>query len=155
MIVKMLKRLAFTALAAFLFFAATTVAQDKNRIVASPEAINSVKSSPAYAEVILRRTELQADLESFTPDYTEENPKIVDIRFELKLLIEANDRLFSVRPTEMSKLTLALGRMMVREIGLEVELHRLQRTYNADHPDVKRAKRKVDIYKAAIKEILG
>lgn len=130
-------------------------AQEKGRIDGSTETINSVKGSPAYAEVLLRRTELQADLESFAADYTEENPKVVDTRFELNLLTKANDRLFSVRPSELSRLTLALGKLIVREAQLEVELNRLQRAYNAEHPEVKRLKRKVDIYSASIKELLG
>lgn len=120
-----------------------------------PEHINSIKASPAYAEVLLRKTELSSDLESFVADYTEQNPKIIDIRFELTQLDKAIDRLYSVKPTELSKLTLALGKLLVRKAGLATELLRLQRSYNKDHPEVKRLTRRVEIYEASIKEILG
>jgi len=114
-----------------------------------------IRSSAAYAEVLLRKTELLAGLESILGDYTEQNPKVIDLRFEIGILSKEIDRLFAVRPSETSKLSSALGKMIVRKAELESDLHRLQRTYSADHPDVKRMKRKVEIYAAAIKEILG
>lgn len=118
---------------------------------AAPEA----KSSPAYAEVLLKKTELQADLESLLVEYTEDYPKIKEIRFMLELIQKESQRLTSVKPSDTSKLTLALGKLIVRKIELETDMWGLQRNYKDEHPDVKRAKRKVDIYKAAIKEILG
>jgi uncharacterized protein involved in exopolysaccharide biosynthesis len=42
-----------------------------------------IKASPAYAEVLLRKTELLADLESLLPDYTEASPRVTDLRAEL------------------------------------------------------------------------
>ena len=116
--------------------------------------VGPIRSSPAYAEILLRRTELKADLESLLADYTEANPKIIDIRFELSLLEKSIERVFSVRPTDTGKLTLALGKLIVRKAALESDLARLNRTYNKDHPEVKRARRKVEIYEAAIKEVL-
>ncbi len=135
--------------------AGAVIAQDKGRPSGSPETINSIKGSPAFAEVLLRRADLRSDLESFLPDYTEQNPKIIDIRFELAELDKALDRLYSVKPTELSKLTLALGKMLVRKAGLETDLARVKRSYNDDHPDVRRLKRRLEAYDAAIKEILG
>jgi uncharacterized protein involved in exopolysaccharide biosynthesis len=120
-----------------------------------PEAINSVKSSPAFAEVMLRKADLRSDLESLLPDYTEQNPKIIDIRFELSELDNALDRLFSVKPNELSKLTLALGKMLVRKAGLATELAHAKRSYNDEHIEVKRLKRRLEAYDTAIKEILG
>ncbi len=117
--------------------------------------VGPIRSSPAYAEAILRKTELQAELESMLPDYTEENPKVIDARFEIGVLTKDIDRLFGVRPTETSKLTEALGKLIVRRAAVATELHRLMRSYNKDHPEVKRAQRRVDIYDAAIREILG
>lgn len=114
-----------------------------------------IRSSGAYAEVLLRRTELQADIEAFTADYTEENPKVVDARFELGVLTKDLDRIYSVRPSETAKLTQALGKLIVRRAAIETDLARLLRIYNKDHPDVKRTKRRAEIFAAAIKEILG
>lgn len=119
------------------------------------EVVSQTKSSPAYAEILLKKTELQADLESLVLDYTEDYPKIKEIRFTLGLIQKESERLISVKPSDTSKLTLALGKLIVRKIEIETDMWGLQRNYNDDHPDVKRAKRKVEIYEAAIKEILG
>ena len=114
-----------------------------------------IRASGAYAEVLLRRTELQADIEAFLGDYTEENTKVIDARFELGILIKDLDRIYTVRPSETAKLSTALGKLIVRRAALETDLARLMRSYNKDHPEVKRARRRVEIFAAAIKEILG
>ena len=113
-----------------------------------------IRSSAAYSEILLRKTEIQADLEALSADYTEANPKIVDLRFELGALDKALEKVYGVKPTETGKLTLALGRLIVRKAALETELSRLMRSYNKDHPEVRRAKRRVEIFDDAIKEVL-
>ena len=117
--------------------------------------VGPIRSSAAYAEVLLRKTELQADLESLLGDYTEQNPKIIDIRFELAALAKDIDKMFAVRPSETGKLTAALGKLVLKKAGVETELARMLRSYAEDHPEVRRMRRKVEIYAAAIKEILG
>ena len=119
-----------------------------------PADAGPIKSSPAYAEVLLRKTELQADLESLLADYTESNPKIVDLRFELAVINRSLDRIYAVKATETGKLTLALGKLIVKKAALETDLARLQRSYSKDHQEVKRAKRKVEIFEAAVSEVL-
>ncbi|MBX3283385.1 MAG: hypothetical protein KF756_13040 [Acidobacteria bacterium] len=114
-----------------------------------------IKSSPAYAEVLLRKTELESDLLSFAEDYTDQNPKVIDTRFELATLSKDIDRLFAVRPDDVAKLTLALGKLIVRRAEVETELNRLLRTYNPDHPQVKRALKKAELYRDALKDVLG
>lgn len=113
-----------------------------------------IKSSAAYAEVLLRKTELQADLEAFLADYTEANPKVVDARFELSSLDASLEKIFAVKPSETGKLTGALGKLIVRRAAAAAEYNHLLRSYNADHPEVKRAKRRLDLYDNAVREIL-
>ena len=115
----------------------------------------AVRSSPAYAEILLKRTELQAALESLLLDYTEDYPKVQELRHTFALVQKENGRLASVKATDAPKLTLALGKLMIKKIEFETELWLLEVNYKADHPDVKRAKRRVEIYETAIKEILG
>ncbi len=112
------------------------------------------RSSPAYAELLLRRTELSSDLESLVLEYTEEFPKVKEIRHVLTLIDRETERIAKVKEADVAKLTLALGKLLVRKIELETELWSLQKNYKDEHPDVKRAKRKVEIYETAIKEIL-
>ncbi len=147
------------AFAMFVFPAITCFSQTSNKAVpnkAEPiSASKWVKSSAAYAELLLKKTELQADLESLVLEYTEEYPKVIEIRFNLGALQKEADRLNKVKPADVSQLTLALGKLIVRKTELETDLWGLQKNYNDAHPDVKRAKRKVEIYEAAIREILG
>ncbi len=118
------------------------------------DPVGPIRSSAAYAEVLLRKTELQAELEAILLNYTEENPKVIDGRFEIGILTRDIDRIYAVRPGETGKLTLALGKLIVRRAALETELQRFLRTYNKDHPDVKRAKRRIEIFDNSIKQIL-
>jgi hypothetical protein len=119
------------------------------------DSVLKPQASPAYAEVLLKRTELQSDLESLVLEYTEDYPKVKELRHTLGLLQKETQRIIAVKPAETAKLTLALGKLMVKKVELETELWGLQANYKDDHPDVKRAKRKVEIYETAIKEILG
>jgi hypothetical protein len=112
------------------------------------------KSSPAYAEVLLRKTELLSELESILVEYTEEYPKVKELRFETDLLQKELDVLLAVNPSESSKLSAALGKLMVRKCELNTDLWTLQKEFNDQHPNVKRAKRKIEIFEAAIKDIL-
>jgi hypothetical protein len=119
------------------------------------DEIQVLRSSAAYAEVVLRKAELESDLESLLMDYTEDFPKIQEERYGLGLIDTEIKRLSTVKASDSSKLTQALGKIIVRKVELGTELWQLQKKYNADHPEVKRAKRKVEIFEKAIKEILG
>lgn len=118
-------------------------------------AVPEYKSSAAYAEVLQRRTDLQANLESLILEYTEDYPKVKEIRFTLGLIQKETDRLAAAKSLTASQMTLALGKLIVRKIELETDVWSLLETYKPEHPDVKRAKRKVEIYESAIREILG
>ncbi len=113
------------------------------------------KSSAAYAEVLERKTELQANLESLLVEFTYDYPKVKEIKYTLGLLQKETDRLAGAKTVNATQMTLALGKLIVRKTELETDLWSLSETYKPEHPDVKRAKRKVEIYEAAIKEILG
>lgn len=126
--------------------------------LASGQAVGAdlavVRSSPAYAEVLLRKTEILADIEALSADYTEANPRMLDLRVETASLDRAFEKILAVKPNEAGKLTLALGKLLVRRASLETDLDRLSRNYAKDHPDVKRAKRRVEIFDAAIRQVL-
>jgi predicted nuclease with TOPRIM domain len=144
----------FIFITLFLGLSATLCfAQAKTKPVA-PTGAQSVKTSPAYAEVLLRKTELLAELESLLIEYTEEYPKVKESRFEAGLLQKELDRLLAANVADASRLSAALGKLMVRKCELGVDLWSLQEKFNDQHPDVKRAKRKAEIFEAAINDIL-
>lgn len=129
-------------------------AQAKPKPTPSPAGISGIKSSAAYSEVVLRRAELMADLEGLLVDYQEEYPPIRSLRSELGFLQKEIDRLLGVRTADVGKLSAALGKLMIRKAQSLNEVAKLQRDYTEDHPDVKSAKRKVEVFESAIKEIL-
>lgn len=130
----------------------------KNSAVIKPiptADLQSIHSSAAYADLLLQKTELQSSLDSLLVDYTEEHPKVKEIRVELRYLQSEMDRVLAVRPENAARLTDALGKLMLRKVQLEAELDNLRTQYKDDYPDVRKAKKQVDAFEAAIKEILG
>lgn len=128
--------------------------KDKKEAAGSTEQL-AYRSSPAYAEILLRRTDAASTVESLVLEYTDEFPKVKELRLTLLLLDRESGRLAKVKASETSRLTLALGKLMVRKVELEIELWGLQKSYKDEHPDVKRAMRKIEIYETAIGEILN
>jgi hypothetical protein len=122
---------------------------------ANTSAADAVRSSPAFAEVLLKRTELESELESLLIDYTDEYPRVKEIRYSLTVLKRDMDKIAATKPADTGKLTLALGKLMIKRMELETDLWELLQTYKDEHPDVKRAKRRVEIYERAINEITG
>ena len=117
--------------------------------------IQAVKSSPAYAELLLQRTELQATLDSLLMDYNETYPKVNELRSQIRLIDVEIGRLLVVKGPDVGRLTIALGKLMLRKVELETELETLKLQYKDEHPDVRKTKRQVETFESAIKEILG
>ncbi|HXG83064.1 MAG TPA: hypothetical protein VNI84_03460 [Pyrinomonadaceae bacterium] len=121
----------------------------------NPPATNqAAKSSPAYAEILLEKTELESQLEDLLVGFTDDFPKVKELRFQINLLQKQADRLLAVGSADTNKLTVALGKLIVRKVELETALWSLKAQYNDDFPEVKRAKRKVEVFEKAIGEIL-
>jgi uncharacterized protein involved in exopolysaccharide biosynthesis len=144
-------------LAMALSMCAIAIGQGTKQPAAKPgaEDLTWVKSSPAYAEIQLKRTELLSELEALLLDYQEEYPKVKELRLTLLLLDRDIARISRVKAGEASKLTLALGKLMLTRVELETDLGNLQKKYKEDHPEVKRTRKKIEIYDAAINDILN
>lgn len=117
-------------------------------------AKDGVRASAAYAEVLLRRTEIEAELEALLIDYTDDFPKVAELKYGLGRINFAADLLLAVKAADHEKLTLALGKLLVKRAEAEAVLNEISKTYKEGHPDHKRAKRRVEIYDQAINEIL-
>jgi hypothetical protein len=117
-------------------------------------AEQAVRATPAYAELLLRRTELESILEDLSDAYTEENPKIKEARRQLELIEKDRARLLTFGTNDVTKMTLALGKLLVRRAELETALWSLKTRFSDAHPDVVRAKRRVASFDRAIGEIL-
>lgn len=137
-----------------LLAAGTSLSQSTPDVAKSARTPEYVRASPAFAEIILRKAILEAELEELLLRYTEDFPRIVEKRFEISELDEAEDGLKEIPESEASKLSLALGKMLVQRATYATELEMLTRRYNDAHPEVKRAKRKFEIFDKAVKRIL-
>ncbi len=113
------------------------------------------RSSPAYAELLLRRTEVESDLEALILEYTDEFPAVVNLKQLLQSIQTEIGLLSKVKAADAGRLTLALGKLMVKRAELQAAHTKLLSDYKEEHPDVKRAKRRIEIYDKAIKDILG
>jgi Skp family chaperone for outer membrane proteins len=116
-------------------------------------AANPIKTSPAYAEVLLRKVEVESDLEALLLDYKEEYPKVKEAKAKLALLQKELDKLLALNSSEVNRLTVAVGKLIVGKVEEESEFNLLLQTYNDKHPDVIRAKKRVEIFEKAIKEL--
>lgn len=120
----------------------------------SKPEVNSVRSTPAYAEVLLRKTELESILEDFSEAYTEDYPKVKETRYQLGLIEKDLAKLLSLGNADSTRMTLALGKLLVRRAELEADLWSLKSRFGDAHPDVLRAKRRVSTFEKAVNEIL-
>ncbi|CAN5616085.1 hypothetical protein BH20ACI4_BH20ACI4_05120 [soil metagenome] len=138
-----------------LVFSITVSAQtDAKKIDYSTPASKAIKSSPAYSALVLQRTVIKAELEEMLVTYTEDFPKVKDARHEIDLINFELTRLLDTKVTDSCKLSDSLGKLMLKKTEVEMQVYNLKKKYNDDHPEVLRAKRKLDIYEKAVAEIL-
>jgi hypothetical protein len=143
-----MKKIIFTILLSLIF--SVCFAQTK----AKPATANSVKSTSAFAEIILLKTEVESRLEELLLDYKEEYPEVKKNRVELGFINKELDKLLKLDASQMPKLTLALGKLLVRKIELQSDLSALRENYKEENPEVLRAKKKLEIFEKAIAEIM-
>ncbi len=92
-------------------------------------SIQAIKSTAAYAEVLLRKTELEATLEDLSVAYTEDFPKVKKTRFELDLVQKDLSKLLALKESDAAKMTLALRKLLVRKAALETDVWSLKTKY--------------------------
>ncbi|MDI1243648.1 MAG: hypothetical protein PSX80_17190 [bacterium] len=134
---------------------ASAYGQPQPKAVSTPAVVYAGKATAAYAEIALKRADVEADLESLLVEYTDEFPKVKELKFALTRVDAEGTRLGTIKAVDRDRATVALGKLMVRKVEAEIELWKVQQDYADVHPDVKRARKKVEIYERAIKEILG
>ena len=122
----------------------------------TPEtSTGSPTATAAFAEIALKRAEYEADLEALLVDYTDDFPKVKELRFALTRIEAETARLKAMKAADRDSATSALGKLMIRKVESEIDLWKLQQSYADGHPEVRRAKKRVEIFEKAIKEILG
>jgi uncharacterized protein involved in exopolysaccharide biosynthesis len=148
MLISFMKNL-FLFLAFSFIFSIVGFAQTKPKV-----EVNPIKTSPAYAEILLKKVEVEAELESLLLDYLEAYPKVVEARFLLNSLQKEIDKLLALNPNEVNRLTVAVGKLLVKKAEQTSEIESLFKTYNEKHPDVIRAKKRLSVIENALKDLM-
>jgi hypothetical protein len=131
--------------------------QTQTTIVAPVKTLGrklDVKTTPAYAELIMKRTETAAELEVLLADYTEESQEVREKRLNLQILDAALKRLETVTLEQYQALTPAVGKMLAGKMEAEAELKILSEMYTEEHPAVKKARIRFKVFEAELKRLL-
>ena len=103
------------------FATSSQVSPKKSNSAELAPIAKEIRSSAAYAEILLRKTELLSELEALLIIYKEEFPRVKKLKYELSELEKALSRISNVKANNASKLTLALGKLLVRKVELSTE----------------------------------
>jgi hypothetical protein len=62
--------------------------------------------------------------------------------------------LLALNPNEVNRLSVAVGKLLVKKAEQSSEIESLFKAYNEKHPDVIRAKKKLSIIENALKDLM-
>lgn len=114
----------------------------------------ATKSTPAYAELVNKKVEVEADYKELLVDYTEENPKVKIKKAELTSINLEMAKITVMDASMIPKLTASFGKLVLRKIELEREMNELLLKFSEEHPSVIKAKEKVVVLEQEIQKIL-
>jgi hypothetical protein len=116
--------------------------------------VKEVRATAAYAELIVKRTELKAELEELLVTYKDEFPKVRNTRYELNLLNAVLARFGRFDASYAPRLTEAVGKLIIRRAQLATDYWIALNRFSDEHPSAKKAKRKLEIYDEAVEALL-
>ncbi|MEP6923254.1 MAG: hypothetical protein ABI954_02210 [Pyrinomonadaceae bacterium] len=123
-------------------------------ITAPTATISSVSMTGAYAEVYASKVEAEADLKVLSMDLTEETTQVREKKLERDLLAREIRWLEALPSISHDKMTVALGRLLVRKTQAEVSLKMLSENYAESFPTVKKARTRIEVYNSEIQKLL-
>lgn len=104
----------------------------------APPAPCEAKSSAAYAELVLRKVALQAELEASLATMAKDNPIVTAKQSELDAVAAEVDQLCKVPHAKQVYLNENYAKLLLHKVELAGRLKTLLVRYTAEHPDVKR-----------------
>ena len=123
-------------------------------VTVPPTAVSKVADTGAYAEVYAARVEAEADLKVLAMDLTEETVQVREKKLERDLLAREIRWLEALPSVSHDKMTIALGRLLVRKTQAEVSLKMLSENYAEDFPTVKKARTRIGVYNDEVQKLL-
>jgi beta-lactamase regulating signal transducer with metallopeptidase domain len=115
---------------------------------------NDARLSQAYAELILRKAELEAKLSQLRESQTGTSPDVVMAREKLEALSREMDRMAAIKAEQLQRLSTAYGQLIWRKAMLEAEIRSLLRRVTSEHPDVQFKRAELEALKRELDKLL-
>ena len=105
-----------------------------------PQSVDRVSSAAettaAYARLVLRKATVESEVAELSATLTNEHPSLTAKRFELRAIGLEMDKMRMFEQSRVSKLSAAVGDLIVSKVAVQVELHALRARLTRQHPDV-------------------
>ena len=141
------------ASAAFVLIASSTLAHAQQSPSPGSSACDA-KTTPAYGVLVLRKADLEAELQMMLARFTEAHPDVRLKKIELDVLEREMKRMETVAQEGLPKFTATYGNLILHQVKVEVELETLMAQLSEQHPDVKNKRAELDILKREIDKVL-
>ena len=105
--------------------------------------LSAPDTTPAYAVLVLRKAKVEAELSQLSEELTNEHPSLDTKRFELRAIKREMTRMRAVETSRVSRLSGAVGNLILSKVAIQVELNELLVQLTPQHPDV--TKKKVEL----------
>lgn len=114
----------------------------------------SVQTTLAYAEVFAQKVEAEAELKVLMIDMTDDAPQVREKKLRRDFLQREIEWLEKLPAALHPKMTLALGKIIVRKVQAEVDQKMFAENYADEHPLIKKARARFAVYKDEIDKLL-
>lgn len=116
--------------------------------------LSAPETTPAFAVLILRKAKVEAELSELSKELTNEHPSLDSKRFELRAIRREMAKMHAVQTSHVSKLSSAVGNLILSKVALEVELNDLLVRLKPQHPDVTKKRSELAALKREIENVL-
>ena len=116
--------------------------------------LSAAETTPAYAELVLRKAKVEAELSELSKNLTNQHPSLDTKRFELRAIKREMAKMRAVETSRESKLSGAVGKLILSKVALEVELNDLLVQLKPQHPDVTKKRSELAALQREIENIL-
>jgi uncharacterized protein involved in exopolysaccharide biosynthesis len=117
-------------------------------------SLSAPETTPAYAVLVLRKAKVEAELSELSDELTTQHPNLDSKRFELRALRREMAKIRAVETSHVSKLSSAVGNLILSKVALQVELNDLLVRLTPQHPDVTKKKNERGALAREIKNVL-
>jgi len=118
------------------------------------ESVSGVKTTSAYSMLIIRKVEVEAELEKVLSEYTGDHPRAKIKQFELDALGVEVARMAETAESNLVRLTPAYGTLILQKVKLASEMQALLFEYTSEHPNVRRKEVELNLLEHEIAKLL-